>query len=100
MSNKVKEAWDKTAGYKTKSGAILYLVFQLFKSIFPNALNESSEEVVKYSIDLIILTGGADWVWRNKDEIIQWLTNIFSKKNKDAIVKWFTDIFNQKKEGE
>lgn len=73
----VKKQWDKTKGYKTKSGAILYLLFQLFKSLFPDTLNESSEEVVKYTIDLIILTGGLDWVWRNRKKVFEFInTNI------------------------
>lgn len=82
----MKKLWKKTEGYKTKSGALLYLLFQLFKSIFPDALNESTEEVVRYSIDLIILTGSADWIWRNKNRILSWFINLKEKlwkKEKD-----------------
>lgn len=74
--------WKKTEGYKTKTGAILYLMFQLFKAAFPNTLNESSEEVIKYSIDLIILTGGADWAWRNRKKVFEWVVRLLKKDKK------------------
>ena len=77
--------WKKTEGYKTKTGAILYLLFQLFKTAFPDTLNESSEEVIKYSIDLIILTGGADWAWRNRKKVILWISNLFTKNTKTKL---------------
>lgn len=78
--NKVQNKWNKTAGYKTKSGAILYLLFELFKKIFPDVLAETGEDVVKYTIDLIILTGGLDWAWRNKKKIWDFIKDKFTKK--------------------
>ena len=80
--NQIKKAWKKAEGYKTKSGAILYLLFQLFKSLFPNTLNETNEEVIKHAIDLMILTGGIDWIWRNRKKVIDWAANIFKRKEK------------------
>jgi len=78
--NPIKKTWEKTAGYKTKSGAILYLLFELFKKIFPEVLSEESEQGVKYVIDLLLITGGVDWVWRNRKIVIQWIANLFKKK--------------------
>jgi len=75
-----KKIWDKTAGYKTKSGAILYLLLQIFKKLFPEFLDDATLEIVKYIIDFTILTGGIDWIWRNRKEIIQWIGNLFKKK--------------------
>jgi len=75
-----KKIWDKTAGYKTKSGAILYLLLQIFKKLFPEVLDDATLEIVKYIIDFTILTGGIDWIWRNRKEIIQWIGNLFKKK--------------------
>jgi len=80
--NTVQKVWKSTEGYKTKSGAILYLLFQLFKTLFPDVLDSTGEDVIKYSIDLIILTGGLDWAWRNRKEILQWIANIFRTKQK------------------
>ena len=80
--NQIKKIWKKAEGYKTKSGAILYLLFQLFKSLFPETLNETSEGAIKYAIDLMILTGGIDWIWRNRKKVIDWVTNIFKRKEK------------------
>ena len=77
------ETWKKTAGYKTKTGAILYLLFQLFKKLFPELINESSEEIIKYTIDLLILTGGIDWIWRNRHDVLKWIANLFKKNNKN-----------------
>jgi len=78
--NPIKKTWEKTAGYKTKSGAILYLLFELFKKIFPEVLSEESEQGVKYVIDLLLITGGVDWIWRNRKIVIQWIANLFKKK--------------------
>lgn len=83
MKQQAKNLWKKTEGYKTKSGAILYLLFQLFKSVFPDTLDKSTEEAVKYSIDLLILTGGIDWIWRNRKKVVNWILNIFNQKRKE-----------------
>jgi biotin synthase-related radical SAM superfamily protein len=78
-----KKIWDKTAGYKTKSGALLYLLFELFKALFPDVLDVVEEKVIKYIIELLIITGGVDWIWRNKKEVLQWIANIFRTKQKE-----------------
>ena len=75
-----KKIWDKSAGYKTKSGAFLYLLFELFKKLFPDLLDEVGETIIKYLIEALILTGGLDWVWRNRREVIQWVKELFKKK--------------------
>ena len=80
--NTAQKIWKSTEGYKTKSGAMLYLLFQLFKALFPDVLDNTGEDVIKYVIDLIIITGGLDWVWRNRKEIFQWIANIFRTKQK------------------
>lgn len=76
--NSPKQIWDKTAGYKTKSGALLILIFQLFQKVFPNTLSDNAEEAVLYSINILILTGGADWVWRNRHEIVEFIAKKFN----------------------
>jgi hypothetical protein len=37
------------------------------------------EEIVRTSIDLFIIIGGADWVWRNRYKVIEFLTSKFKK---------------------
>lgn len=74
----VQAIYDKTAGYKTRTGAVLLALYALIESIAPEILNGQTEQVVRTSIDFLIITGGADWVWRNRHKIIEF----FTPKNK------------------
>jgi hypothetical protein len=78
----IQRTWEKTAGYKTKFGGVLYILLEIFKLLFPDVLNDVGEKVVKYAIELIMLTGGLDWAWRNRKEVLQWIANIFRTKQK------------------
>lgn len=80
MTKQIKSAWDKTAGYKTKSGAILLGIYELVKLIAPNLLVGTADEIVNKSINLLIITGGADWIYRNRKEIVTWCKNLFNNK--------------------
>jgi hypothetical protein len=58
--------WDKTAGYKTRSGAALLVIYQLVKTIFPDFFSGTPDEITRGVIDLIIITGVLDHVWQNR----------------------------------
>lgn len=76
----IQKIYDNTAGYKTRTGAVLLAILTLIESVAPELLQGKSEQVVRASIDLLIITGGADWVWRNRKKIIDWFRKIFTKK--------------------
>ena len=77
-----QQLWDKTAGYKTKSAAILLGLYQFVQLIAPNLMTGKTEEMTRQAIDLLIITGGVDWVYRNREKIITYLVNVFKRKNK------------------
>ncbi|HWR94504.1 MAG TPA: hypothetical protein VN192_04820 [Flavobacterium sp.] len=80
MTKQLKSAWDKTAGYKTKSGAILLGLYELAKLVAPQVLDGNTDIIVRKSIDVLIITGGLDWLYRNRKEIVNWVLNLFTKK--------------------
>jgi len=82
--NAIKNIYNATTGYKTKSGAVLLALYTLIESVAPDLFKGQSEQIVRSSIDFLIITGGADWVYRNRKEIINWITNLFTKKQKNG----------------
>jgi hypothetical protein len=78
----INKLYDKTAGYKTRTGAVLLALYTLIESVAPSLLTGQAESIVRSGIDLLIITGGADWVWRNRNKIIDFLKNILTKKEK------------------
>ena len=80
MTAKIKSIWDKTSGYKTKTGGVLLAVYELVKLIDPNILTGKADMIAQKSINLLIITGASDWLWRNRKEIWQFTTGLFKKK--------------------
>jgi hypothetical protein len=80
--NKVQKAWGNTAGYKRGTGAVLLALYTFIKAVAPNLLQGAADEVTRATIDLLIITGGLDWVWRNRDKIIEFLIKKFKKNGK------------------
>lgn len=76
----VKEAWDKTKGYKTVSGGALLLLFQLFQLVWPHAMGPKWESWTYDCIGIVISTGLLDKAWRNRKEILELIKKIFTKK--------------------
>jgi hypothetical protein len=87
MTAHLKSAWDRTAGYKTKSGAVLLAIYMMVEAVAPGLMKGQTQEIVRSGIDLLIITGGADWAWRNRKDIANWIT-----------VNVITKIFTKKKE--
>lgn len=94
MTEIVKTAWDKTAGYKTVTGAGLYLAFELFMMLFPNALSHGTEDWIGRFIDWLILTGVIDKAWRNKDLLTEAIKKAWRAMGKP--VKWVSGLFKKK----
>ena len=78
----VKTIWDKTAGYKTASGGILLLLYQLFKLVYPDALQKEWDEWIYNAIGFITATGVIDKAWRYRKEIKEFIKRLFTKKQK------------------
>ena len=78
----LKDAWKSTEGYKTKTGAVLLAIYQFIQLVAPNLLKGQADEVTRATIDLLIITGSADWIWRNRTKIIEFLTKKFTKDGK------------------
>lgn len=73
----VKQAWDKTRGYKTASAGMLILIFQLLKLIWPDLVGERWEEWILNAIGIVGGTGALDKAWRSRDKI----ANLFKRKD-------------------
>lgn len=81
---KVQKLYDATKGYKTKSGAILLSIYALLQAVAPGLMTGQTEEVIRTSIDFLIITGGADWVWRNRKDIVNWVVKLFTKNKENG----------------
>lgn len=75
---KPSKIWDKSAGYKTKTGAILLGLYQFVQIIAPGMLTGRADDLTRGAIDLLIITGAADWAWRERHKI----KKLFTKNKK------------------
>jgi hypothetical protein len=79
----IQSKWEKTAGYKTKTGAVLLAAYMLIDAVAPNLMTGQTEHIARTGIDFLIITGVADWAWRERKEIVNKLINIFKKHSKN-----------------
>lgn len=79
----IKQAWSKTSGYKTASGGVLLLIFQLIKMIWGTDIPDEWQEWILNAITVIAATGVFDKLWRNRKLLIQWGRELFRKKQAD-----------------
>lgn len=94
----LKTTWDKTAGYKTPTALIVWLLLRLVDYKFPEALDAGTEAVILDVAAIIGILGLGDkirrWWERRKDnkeetkedketknKIIELINNIRRKKN-------------------
>jgi hypothetical protein len=83
--SKARQIWDKTSGYKTKTGAVLLALYSLIQAVAPGLLTGQTDTIVRNSIDFLIITGGADWVYRNRHSIINFIKKLTTwKKEKGS----------------
>jgi len=76
----MKRAWQSTRGYKTASGGVLLMVFQLIKMIWGTEIPPEWQEWILNAISVIAATGVFDKLWRSRKEIIQWIKRMFNGK--------------------
>lgn len=79
MTTKIKSAIEKTNGYKTKSAALIYLLFTAFGDKVP--FIAENKEIAVNIIDILIASGLLHDLWRNRKKIIDFVKNIFNKKS-------------------
>jgi len=82
--NTAQKIWGKTQGYKTKTGAVLLAIYSLLHTIAPELMTGKTEAITRNLIDVLIITGGADWVYRNRHNIVKKISNLFTKNKKNG----------------
>lgn len=78
MKAKINKIIGATNGYKTKSAAFIFLLFQLFGDYIP--LNPGQQKITANIIELLIASGLLHDLWRNRNKIIAFIQNLFTHK--------------------
>ena len=65
------------------SVAIMLVLFQGFKLVFPNRMPDEWQEFTYNAITVIGGTGLLYKLWTNRKEIIKFVSNIFKRKNNE-----------------
>ena len=79
MKAKINNAISATNGYKTKSAAFVFLVLQLFGNKIP--MTPGNKEIVVNLVELLMASGLLHDFWRNRENILEWIKNLFTNKN-------------------
>lgn len=74
-SNKV---YDAVKDKKTRSAAIMLGIYNIVLALFPNSIDLYTDNVIRKSIDFVIIVGGADWAWRNRHKVVEWIEGIIN----------------------
>jgi hypothetical protein len=64
------------------SVAIMLLLFQGFKLIFPDIMPEQWQDFTYNTITVIGSIGVLEKIWKNRNEIKEWVLTLFKKKIK------------------
>ena len=79
MKNKINKAIQATNGYKTKSAAFVFLLLQLLGDKIP--MTPGNKEIVVNLVELLMASGLLHDFWRNRQNITDWIKNLFTNKN-------------------
>jgi hypothetical protein len=79
MKNKITQTIQATNGYKTKSAVFVYLAIQLFGDKIP--MTPGNKEIVVNLVELLMASGLLHDFWRNRQNIADWIKNLFTNKN-------------------
>ena len=79
MKAGINKAITATNGYKTKSAAFVFLLLQLFSDKIP--MTPGNKEMVVNLVELFMASGLAHDFWRNREQIANWIKNLFTNKN-------------------
>ena len=82
MREKINTVVNVTNGYKTKAAAFVYLLVAIFGSKVPFIAD--NQGTITSTLDILIASGLAHDVWRNRDKVISWIKDLFSKDNKQT----------------
>jgi hypothetical protein len=85
MKNKITQTIQATNGYKTKSAVFVYLALQLFGDRIP--LTPGNKEIIVNLVELLMASGLLHDFWRNRRQITDWITKLFTDKNYSPIIK-------------
>jgi hypothetical protein len=79
MKSKINKTIQATNGYKTKSAVFVYLAIQLFGDKIP--MTPGNKEIVVNLVELLMASGLLHDFWRNRQNIADWIKNLFTNKN-------------------
>ena len=79
MKSKINKTVQATNGYKTKSAVFVFLVLQLLGDKIP--MTPGNKEIVVNLVELLMASGLLHDFWRNRQNIISWIKNLFTNKN-------------------
>jgi hypothetical protein len=78
MKAKINKAITATNGYKTKSAAFVYLLLQLLGDKIP--MTPGNRDITVNLIELLMASGLVHDFWRNREQITNWIKNLFTNK--------------------
>lgn len=67
-------------GKKTYVVGAIALIFDVLNDIFPDMLSSDREATIQKVLFYLVYYGVIDKVWRNRQEIIDFIINIFKRK--------------------
>ena len=79
MKSKINKTIQATNGFKTKSAVFVYLAIQLFGDKIP--MTPGNKEIVVNLVELLMASGLLHDFWRNRQNIADWIKNLFINKN-------------------
>ena len=79
MKNKINKIIQATNGYKTKSAVFVYLALQLLGDKIP--MTPGNKDIVVNLVELLMASGLFHDFWRNRQQITDWIKNLFTNKN-------------------
>jgi hypothetical protein len=79
MKNKITQTIQATNGYKTKSAVFVFLALQLLGDKIP--MTPGNKEIVVNLVELLMASGLFHDFWRNRQQITDWIKNLFINKN-------------------
>jgi len=79
MKDKITQTIEATDGYKTKSAVFVYLALQLLGDKIP--MTPGNKEIVINLVELLMASGLFHDFWRNRQQITDWIKNLFTNKN-------------------
>lgn len=71
-----KSAYEFSKDKKTRTAAVILGLYNIVLAAFPDKIDPYTDNIIRKSIDFVIIIGGADWVWRNRFEVVNWIKGL------------------------